>query len=156
MPSVFGLFDDVALAIQVKAQALNADGTPAAEDRDWTKRNLKKAVSQVQGAIRTIKAGQVVRLENDRRGAVQFSTDMFRFAYGLVVMNHTSDAFDARHVPELANVGHPVHVLSFADFYNLPRVLDTPVDLIGYFEVRSQILIPTFNPQVHAEQQAFA
>ncbi|HYI09845.1 MAG TPA: hypothetical protein VEK57_12345 [Thermoanaerobaculia bacterium] len=153
---VFGLFDDVALAIQVKAQALNADGTPAAEDRDWTKRNLEKAVSQVKGAIRTIKAGQVVRLENDRRGAVQFSTDMFSYVYGLVVMNHTSDPFDARQlVPDLANVGHPVHVLSFADFYNLARVLDTPVDLIGYFEVRSQILIPTFNPQVHAEQQAF-
>ncbi|HSP17249.1 MAG TPA: hypothetical protein VLV78_21075 [Thermoanaerobaculia bacterium] len=153
---VFALFDDVALAIQVKAQALNADGTQAAEDRDWTKRNLDKAVSQVKGAIRTIKAGQIVRLENDRRGAVQFSTDMFRYVYGLVVINHTSGPFDARAlVPHLANIGHPVHVLSFADFYNLARVLDTPVDLIGYFEVRTQILIPTFNPKVHAEQQAF-
>jgi hypothetical protein len=153
---VFALFDDVALAIQVKAQALNADGTPAAEDRDWTKRNLAKAVSQVKGAIRTIKAGQIVRLENDRRGAVQFSTGMFRYVYGLVVMNHTSDPFDARElVPDVATLGHPVHVLSFADFYNLARVLDTPVDLIGYFEVRTQILIPTFNPKVHAEQQAF-
>ncbi len=153
---VFALFDDVALAIQVKAQALNADGTPPAADPDWTKRNLEKAVSQVKGAIRTIKAGQIVRLENERRGAVQFSTDMFRYVYGLVVMNHTSAPFDARElVPDLANVGHPVHVLSFADFYNLARVLDTPVDLIGYFEVRTQILIPTFNPKVHAEQQAF-
>lgn len=152
---VFVLFDDVALAIQVKAQALNVDGTPAAEDLDWTKRNLEKAISQVKGAIRTIKAGQIVRLENDRRGAVQFSTDMFRYVYGLVVINHTSEPFDARQlVPDLANGGHPVHVLSFGDFYNLARVLDTPVDLIGYFEVRSQILIPTFNPLVHAEQQA--
>jgi hypothetical protein len=153
---VFALFDDVALAIQVKAQALNADGTPAAEDLDWTKRNLKKAASQVKGAIRTIKAGKIARLENDRRGAVQFSTDMFRYVYGLIVINHTSSPFDAREiVPELANIGHPVHVLSFADFYNLARVLDTPVDLISYFEVRTQILIPTFNPKVHAEQQAF-
>ena len=153
---VFALFDDVALAIQVKAQALNADGTQPADDRDWTKRHLEKAVSQVNGAIRTIKAGQIVRLENDRRGAVQFSTDMFRYVYGLVVINHTSDPFDAQQLaPDLAKVGHPVHVLSFTDFYNLARVLDTPVDLIGYFEVRTQILIPTFNPRVHAEQEAF-
>jgi hypothetical protein len=153
---VFALFDDVALAIQVKARALNADGTPAAKDRDWTKRNLEKAVSQVGGAIRTIKAGKIIRLQNDRRGAVPFSTDMFRYVYGLVVLNHTSAPFDARElVPDLATIGHPVHVLSCADFYNLARVLDTPVDLIGYFEIRSQILVPTFNPKVHAEQQAF-
>jgi hypothetical protein len=153
---VFALFDDVALPIQVKALALNADGTPAAEDPDWTKRNLEKAVSQVKGAIRTIKAGQIVRLENDRRGEVQFSTDMFHYVYGLIVMNHTSTPFDALAlVPDLANVGHPVHVLSFADFYNVALVLDTPVDLIGYFEVRSQILIPTFNPKVHDEQHVF-
>ena len=75
---VFALFDDVALAIQVKAQALHADGTPPAQDRNWTKRNLERAVSHVKGAIRTIEAGQIVRLENDRRGAVHFSTDMFR------------------------------------------------------------------------------
>lgn len=152
---VFALFHDIALPIQVKAQALNADGTQAAEDRDWTKRNLEKAVSQVKGAIRTIKTGQIVRLENHRRGAVRLSTEMFRYVYGLIVMNHASDPFDARELaPDLAKVGHPVHVVSFADFYNLARVLDTPVDLIGYFEVRAQILIPTFNPKVHAEQQA--
>ena len=79
---VFALFDDVAMAIQVKAQALNADGTRAAEDRDWTRRNLKKAVSQLKGAIRTINAGQIVRLENRRRGTVGFSTDLFRSCMG--------------------------------------------------------------------------
>lgn len=153
---VFVLFDDVALAIQVKAQALNADGTQPAEDPDWTKRNLEKALSQVRGAIRTIKSGQIVRLENERRGYVEFSTDMFRYVYGLIVMNHASSPFDAGELaPELAKVGSPVHILSFADFYNLARVLDTPVDLIGYFEVRTQILVPTFNPKVHAEQHAF-
>jgi hypothetical protein len=153
---VFVLFDDVALAIQVKAQALNADGTPATEDPGWTKRNLEKAVSQVKGAIRTIKTGRIVRLENDRRGAVQFSTDMFRYVYGLIVMNHVSAPFDAREiVPELASVGHPVHVLSFADFYNLNLVLDTPHDLIGYLEMRTDLLLPTFHPKVHQEQPVF-
>ncbi|HSP14394.1 MAG TPA: hypothetical protein VLV78_06560 [Thermoanaerobaculia bacterium] len=153
---VFVLFDDVALPIQVKAQALNADGTTTAEDPHWTKRNLGKAVSQVKGAIRTIKAGKIVRLENNRRGAVQFSTKMFRYVYGLVVMNHASSAFAAEELaPELANVGAPVHVLSFRDFYNLNLVLDTPHDLVGYFEMRTDVLIPTFHPKVHEEQPVF-
>ncbi|MHB0972258.1 MAG: hypothetical protein ACYC7A_18055 [Thermoanaerobaculia bacterium] len=152
---VFVLFDDVALAIEVKAQALNADGSPAADDPDWTKRKLKKAVSQVKGSLRTTKAGQFIKLENDRRGPVQFSTDKFRYVYGLIVMNHNSAPFDACEiVPELATVDHPVHVLSFADFYELARILDTPVDLISYFEVRTEILIPTLNPKVHAELTA--
>ncbi len=153
---LFVLFDDVALAIQVKAQALNADGTTTAEDSNWTKRNLAKALSQVKGAIRTINTGQIVSLENDRRGAVQFSTSMFRYVYGLVVMNHAASPFDAaKLVPDLANIGAPVHVLSFEDFYNLNLVLDTPHDLIGYFEMRTDVLIPTLHPKVHQEQPVF-
>lgn len=152
----FVLFDNIAFAIQVKAQALNADGTPADDDPNWTKRHLKKAVSQVRGAIRTIKGGQIVRLENRRRGAVQFSTDMFRYVYGLIVMNHASSPYHAPAIaPDLAKEGHPVHVLSFADFVNLARVLDTPIDLLNYFEVRTQVLIPTLNPRVHEERAAF-
>jgi hypothetical protein len=153
---VFVLFDDVAMPIQVKAQAYNADGSPREDDPNWTKRNLEKAVSQLKGAVRTIKAGQIVRLENNRRGAVQFSADMFRYVYGLVVLNHVSAPFDpVELVPEIADLGVPVHVLSFVDFYNLNRILDTPADLIEYFESRADVLIPTFHPKVHEEQAVF-
>jgi hypothetical protein len=139
---VFALFDDVALAIEVKSQAYNADGTPRIEDLGWTRKNLTKAVSQLKGAVRTIKTGQIVRLENERRGSLQFSTDMFRYVYALVVLNHVAAPFDpVEHVPDIGSFGVPLHVLSFVDFYNIARVLDTPVDLIGYFEVRSQILL---------------
>jgi hypothetical protein len=153
---VFALFDDIALPIEVKSQAYNADGSPRVEDQGWTRKNLAKAVSQLKGAVRTIKAGQIVRLENARRGPVQFSTDMFRYVYALAVLNHVSAPFDAAElVPEIADFGVPLHVLSFVDFYNIARVLDTPSDLVGYLEVRSQILIPTFNPKVYEEQPVF-
>lgn len=153
---VFALFGDVALAIQVKAQATDEDGAQPWADHGWTTRNLAKAASQIKGAIRTIKAGQIVRLENARRGSVQFSADMFRYVYGLIILNHNSPPFDAHEVvPSIATIGSPVHVVSFADFYNLASFLDTPVDLIGYFEVRGQILVPTLNPRVHEEQRAF-
>ncbi len=153
---VFALFDDVAIAIEVKSQAHNADGSPRNEDVGWTRKYLGKAVSQLKGAVRTIKAGEITRLENERRGSVAFSSDMFRHVYALAVLDHEAAPFNAADmVPETAKFGVPLHVLSLADFYNIARVLDTPVDLIGYFEVRTQILIPTFNPKVHEEQQAF-
>lgn len=153
---VFALFDDIALPIEVKSQAYNSDGSPRVEEWRWTRKNLTKAISQLKGAVRTIKAGQIVRLENERRGPVQFSTDMFRYVYALAVLNHVSAPFDAADlVPEMADFGVPLHVLSFTDFYNIARVLDTPTDLISYLEVRSQILIPKFNPKVHQEQPVF-
>jgi hypothetical protein len=81
---------------------------------------------------------------------------MFRYVYALAVLNHVSAPFDpVAVVPDIADFGVPLHVLSFVDFFNIARVLDTPVDLIGYFEVRSQILIPTFSPKVHREQPVF-
>jgi len=153
---VFVLFDDVAMPIEVKAQAANADGSARSEDPGWTKRNLEKALSQVKGAIRTVKEGKIIRLENPRRGTVQFSTALFRYVYGLIVLNHMSSPFDASElVPDLAKIGAPVHVFSFRDFFNLTFVLDTPADLIGYLEMRTDILIPTFHPKVHDEQRVF-
>lgn len=153
---VFVLFDDVAMPIQVKSQAYNADGSPRVEDPGWTKRNLEKAVAQLKGSIRTIKAGQIVRLENDRRGTVQFATDMFRYVDGLIVLNHVAAPFDpVQLIPDIARLDVPVHVLSFVDFYNLNRFLDTPADLIDYFEARTDVLIPTFHPEVHEEQAVF-
>lgn len=153
---VFALFHDVAMAIEVKSQAHNADGSLRIEDRGWTRKYLGKAISQLRGAVRTIKAGEITRLENKRRGSVAFSSDMFRYVYALAVLDHEASPFNAVDlVPEIAKFGVPLHVLSLADFYNIARVLDTPIDLIGYFEVRTQILIPTFNPKVHEEQQAF-
>ena len=81
---------------------------------------------------------------------------MFRYVYALAVLNHVSAPFDPVEIaPEIADFGVPLHVLSFVDFYNIARVLDTPVDLIGYFEVRAQILVPTFKPKVHDEQPVF-
>jgi hypothetical protein len=153
---VFVIFGDVAIAIEVKSQAYNADGSPRQEDGGWTRKNLAKAVSQLGGAVQTIKTGRIVRLENQRRGPVPFSTDMFRYVYALAVLNHLAAPFDpAEMVPAVSDFGTPLHVLSFVDFYNIARMLDTPIDLIGYLEVRSQILVPMFHPKVHEEQPVF-
>jgi hypothetical protein len=78
---------------------------------------------------------------------------MFRYVYGLVVLNHVSSPFDpVQLVPEINDLGFPAHVLSFRDFYNLNHILDTPVDLVNYFEARADVLIPSFQPKVHEEK----
>jgi hypothetical protein len=58
-------------------------------------------------------------------------------------------------VAELLAADFPIHVLSLFDFYNLARVLDTPTDLIGYLEIRADVLIPTLQPRVHEEKPVF-
>lgn len=151
------IWDDVAIAIECKSQAGNADGSPRSEDRAWTRRTLRKAVNQLRGAVKTIKAGRLVNLHNQRRGAVEFSTSMFKFVYALVVINEESKPYMAADVvPETADFPGPIHVVSFRDFYNLCLTLDTPGDLVNYFEIRSQVLVPTFAPLVHDEQSVFA
>ena len=153
---VLAIFDDVAVAIQVKAQAYNADGSPRQDNSDWTRKNLQKAVSQVNGAIRTLKGTGNVRLQNIRRGSLDFVRQKSRYFYGVILLNHVSAPFLAEEVvPEIATASFPIHVLSFVDFYKLAQVLDTPMDLINYLEMRTDILVPTLKPKVHEEWAAF-
>lgn len=153
---VLALWNDVAIPIQVKSQAYNADGSPRQEDMAWTAKNLGKAASQLSGAVRTLRDGKLVELRNDRRGDVEFSTSEFRYIYGLIVLNEEARPYLAEDVvPDIGKAGVPVHVLSFDDFYNISRLLDTPGDLVGYLEMRADVLIPTLKPKVHAECEVF-
>ena len=153
---VLVVFGDVAMPIQVKAQAYNADGSPRLADPNWTKKNLEKAVAQVRGAARILRSDTAVRLKNVRRGELEFSRDKSPYLYGLVVLNHVSEPFAAVDVvPELQTIEFPVHVLALVDFYNINRILDTPGDLIAYLEMRADVLIPTLKPHVHDEMPVF-
>jgi hypothetical protein len=153
---VLGVFDDVALPIQVKAQAYNADNSPREEDPRWTRKNLRKAVSQVIGAVRTLQGVGSVRLDNIRRGSLEFDRGKAQYSYGVVVLNHVSKPFLAEEVvPEIRTAPFPIHVFSFVDFYNLARVLDTPGDLVGYLEMRADVILRTLHPRVHDEKPAF-
>lgn len=97
-----------------------------------------------------------IHLKNIRRGELVYARDRKRFTYGLVVLNHVSKPFVAGEVAGgLLEADFPIHVLSLFDFYNLARVLDTPADLIGYFEMRADVLVPTLQPRVHEEKPVF-
>lgn len=150
-------WDDVALIIQVKAQAASVASDNAAEPLRWARKNLAKAGRQVAGAVRAIRGGRMTYMENPLRGRVAFPGDEIKWLYGVVVLHHHSPPYDPfQLVPELQATTVPLHILSFRDFANLVHFLDTPADLINYLEERSSVLLPTLRPQVHAEQEVFS
>lgn len=153
---VLVLFDDVGLVIQSKAQAIDLKDFESNSSFDWARKNLAKAGRQLRGAVRAIRAGRVSYVENDRRGGVSFRHEDFPWLYGLIILHHQSDPYDPIYlVPTIRKVNVAVHVLSFRDFWNLSKLLDTPGDLINYLEHRTDVLMPTLNPWVHKEQEVF-
>lgn len=149
-------WDDVALIIQVKAQALPIGGGPSRNSLRWVKKNLAKAGRQVAGAVRSIRSGRMTYMENPLRGRVPFPAEDIQWFYGVIVLHHDSAAYDPfQVVPELQETAVPLHVLSFRDFHNLAHFLDTPADLVNYIEERSDILLPNLRPKVHEEEGVF-
>lgn len=61
-------WSDVALVIQVKAQAVNAAGGEQNTSMKWARKNLEKAGRQVAGAVRAIRDGRMSYMENPLRG----------------------------------------------------------------------------------------
>lgn len=155
---VLVLFDDIALVIEAKAQApdVSGHGYDSRSSMDWAKKHLEKAGRQISGAVRAIRTGHVKFVENRRQGRVPFESSHFPFIYGVILIDHKSDPYDVLTlIPRLADVQVPLHVLSFFDYMNLAKVLNTPNDLINYFDARSEILIPSFRPMVHEENKIF-
>ena len=85
-----------------------------------------------------------------------FSIEEFKFLYALIILHHESEPFDPFDIfPDMKRLQHPIHVLSFRDFWNLSKYLDTAADLVSYIESRSIVLVPTLKPRVHEESKAF-
>lgn len=153
---VLVLFDDVALILQVKAEAVPLGGPVQRDPKDWAFKNLSKAARQVAGAARTIRDGRLPYVENERRGRVAFDGTAYPHRYGLIVLRHDSTPYDPYALSDdLRKVETPTQVLSFTDFVNVTGVLDTPGDLINYVEHRGDILVPALAPKVHEEQRVF-
>ena len=153
---VLVLYDDVGLVIQAKAKAVDPNGNEDQKSIDWAGKNLKKAFRQTKGAIRAIREGRMTFVENRRRGRIPFQQSEFPCLYGLIVLHQRAEPYLPQDlVPEIKDCGFPLHVLSFSDFANLANYLDTPIDLVNYFEARSDVLIPMLNPRVHEEINAF-
>ena len=154
---VLVLFDDVCIVIESKAQATEQSARRrASEPLSWADKSLSKAAGQIGGAVKAIRSGRIKQVENETRGTVPFDSADFKYIYGLVILHHRSEAYDALDLcPALGSIDAVTQVLSFRDFWNLCHFLDTPVDLINYLEHRPEVLVPTLNPRVHEEAPVF-
>ncbi len=151
---VLVLFDDVALILQCKAQAIETSGPAIRDPREWALKNLNKAARQAGGAARTVREGRLQYVENERRGRVAFDATAYPHRYGLIVISHDSTPYDPYALSDdLRGIDLPTQVLSFADFVNVTALLDTPGDLINYIEHRGDVLVPQLAPQVHEEER---
>jgi len=60
---VLVLFEDVALIIQSKAQAIDLTNSESSSSLDWVTKNLDKAGRQIRGAARAVRAGKMPYVE---------------------------------------------------------------------------------------------
>lgn len=153
---VLVLYDNLAIILQVKSMEKKPDGSWKDDDLGWARKHLSKALRQVNGAAKHLKANTSTRIENPRRGSVKYDRAAFPHMIGLVVLNHPPTSFrPERTSDEHANLNIPTHVISLNDLLNLADFLDTPEDIIAYLACRIELKYPKFDSDVHEEEQAF-
>ena len=150
------LFNDVAIVVQVKAEARVDSATPRARTRyDWAVKNLRKACAQTKGALRSLESDWVAPFTHPFMGDVTFSKQKYPNRYGLVVLDHICEPYEPyEHVSDIVDVPSRIQVLSLRDLWNLCRILDTPWDLVTYLECRADKLLSP-PPLVHQERPLF-
>lgn len=128
------LYDDVLLMVQVKSQHSKRD------PREWAKKNIKKALEQLNGTRRMLVKRHVARLYNELRGEVSVDINKYLSHIGLIIVAHDSLPFIAEElVPDLKKQDFPIHVFSLRDFSLLVSRLDTAGDFICALELRQDI-----------------
>ena len=108
------LYDDVLLMVQVKSQHSKRD------PREWAKKNIKKALEQLNGTRRMLVERHVARLYNELRGEISVDINKYLSHIGLIIVAHDSPPFIAEElVPDLKRQSFPIHVISLKDFLRI-------------------------------------
>ncbi len=126
------VYDDVRVVVEVKSQAEPSADAPRRDAEAWAQKALSKACRQVEGAIKSLRAGRVARVANARRGEISVDVENAQLLIGLVVLRCDAETFPV-------DVDADLHVLSFEDFTRVSALLDTPRDLVRYLVHRSRI-----------------
>jgi alkylated DNA nucleotide flippase Atl1 len=157
LTDVLVLFDDVGLVIESKSRSPNSNAQDNSHSSQrWAADKLIEANAQIKSAIKAMRENLVPYVENTLRGRIKFDSNKYKWLYGLIILHHVSEPYNPLElVPLLKHVEYAIHVLSFNDFMNLCHFLDTPADLINYFEHRTDVLIPTLKPRIHQEIELF-
>jgi hypothetical protein len=117
---------------------------PASRDalrtESWARKEAKKAVAQLCGALRTA-IGKAVWCDHPRRGRVEFPDGLPKIDHGIVVVEvfQAVDLEPGAAVLPLDYQGTPVTYLSVNDFLNLAVELRTAPELLEYLNARRSL-----------------
>ncbi len=144
------LYDDVLLMVQVKSQNSKSDS------RKWAKKNIKKALEQLNGTRRMLVKKHVTRLYNELRGEVLIDVSKYLSHVGLIIIAQDLLPFTAEElVPDLKKQDFPIHIFSLRDFSLLVSRLDAAGDFICALELRQDIA-SNVTYLVHKEEENIA
>lgn len=148
-------FSDCLLLVEAKAKEKEPFYERQESELRWAQEKLEKACRQLKGALRQFRDRRVCALNSRLRGTVHLPPVSDLCSFGLILLAHHALPYRPHMlVPELAQVGFPVHVFSARDFAQLLEMLTTPMDFIVYLETRANVL-GGLNTPVHGERAFF-
>jgi len=144
------LWGDVLFIIQIKTRK------GIKSDIKWAENKISEEKARIAKWIDRLKSEESIILRNKFR-EIEFPRDKVKYYYGLVVLNHHSDPYDANEFLYKGNepLDIPIQVISLVDIHQLLRYINTPWDLVIYFESRSRLSHKT-SLKVHQEDVAFS
>jgi hypothetical protein len=130
---------DIGVLVSQKCQEDPAS-RDAARTESWARKEAKKAVTQLCGALRTA-TGKPVWCDHPRRGRVEFPDGLPKIDHGIVVIEvfQAVDLEPDAAILPLEYQGTPVSYLSVNDFLNLTVELRTTRELLEYLQARRSL-----------------
>jgi len=143
------LWGDVAFLIEVKERK------GIKSNIDWVKHKIAEDKAKILNWVESLKTEESVILKNKYR-EIEFPSEKIKSYYGLIVLNHLSDPYDANEFlrENSSDQRVAIQVISLADIYNLMKYINTPWDFVNYFESRYRLSQKT-SIKVHQEGDAF-
>jgi hypothetical protein len=143
------LWGDVAFLIEVKERKGIKSNT------DWAKHKIAKDKTKILNWVESLKTEDSIILKNKYR-EIEFPREKIKNYYGLIVLNHLSESYDANEFlrDDSTEQKVAIQVISLADIFHLLRYINTPWDFVNYFESRFRLSQKT-SVKVHQEKSVF-
>jgi hypothetical protein len=128
------IWEDVCFLIEAKTRESSEDAS-----RIWIKDKIEDGIDQINNRAKMLKSGGLKTLRNKWTGESTFKPSEIDYYYGIIILQHNSDCYDPRDVAldKFRDGEIPIQVFSLADFYQLLRFINTPIDFLVYYELRS-------------------
>lgn len=115
------VWDDVCLLFEAKTRSV-----PGGAPRVWIKTQIQNAASTLNKRAKMLSSGQVTDIRNKYRGVLEWKKLNVSWYYGVIILQHQSESYDAREIAEDAfrKSQIPIQVFSLYDFLQLIRVIN--------------------------------